>query len=345
MSFVIGWLTDRWGVRRLVLISQVGLGLSFLGLATVSALGFFYFVYFMMGLAAAGTLMITFTKAVSAHFIARRGLALGIVLSGTGLCGALVPPYVSALEDAFGWRGAYVGLGLLPLFIALPAAMYWLREPAAVSRDGALAPTTPEATRAGIRRALRDYRYWLIVVVFTLGAAAAAGFITSMVPVLVSLGHDSRQAAGLASVFGAAVVAGRLTVGALLDRIWAPYVATVFLFPAATVLALWSAGLVPTGLTVPALIVVGLATGSEYDIAAYLTARYFGVMHYGKLFSGVYVGTAIGSGVAASLYGMIFDASGNYTGALLASAAAFAAGPPLLLTLGRYPRVADKLSL
>jgi MFS family permease len=108
-SFVVGWIADRYGVARVILISQLGLGLSFVALGLLTRdLASYYALYFMLALLSAGTLPITFMKAIATRFRASRGLAIGVALSGSGLCGLIVPGYTARAVESFGWRGAYV---------------------------------------------------------------------------------------------------------------------------------------------------------------------------------------------------------------------------------------------
>src|SRR5439155_25725626 len=72
---------------------------------------------------------IGYAKAISAWFDRRRGLALGIAMSGVGLGGFIMPQLAQALIDRVGWRGAYPSLGLLTLAIAFPQVALWIREP------------------------------------------------------------------------------------------------------------------------------------------------------------------------------------------------------------------------
>jgi sugar phosphate permease len=72
---------------------------------------------------------IGYAKAISAWFDRRRGLALGIAMSGIGLGAFVMPQLAQTLIEAVGCRGAYASLGLLTLVIAFPAVALWIREP------------------------------------------------------------------------------------------------------------------------------------------------------------------------------------------------------------------------
>src|SRR5205807_3417008 len=70
-----------------------------------------------------------YAKAIAAWFDRRRGLALGIAMSGVGLGGFVMPQLAEALIERIGWRGAYPSLALLTLVIAFPVVALWIREP------------------------------------------------------------------------------------------------------------------------------------------------------------------------------------------------------------------------
>ena len=115
-SPVVGLLADRYGVRPVALTSVVLFGLSFMGFAfSNGSLPLYYATWAVMAVAGAGTLPVTWTRAVNNRFETRKGLALGLALLGTGLFGYLVKPLTAWLVVEFGWRGAYVAIGALPL--------------------------------------------------------------------------------------------------------------------------------------------------------------------------------------------------------------------------------------
>ena len=82
------------------------------------------FLWGLLSALSAGTLPITFTKAISRWFHEKRGLALGIALVGTGIGGAVAKLIAEELINSVGWRMAYVGIGFLPLIVALPIALF-----------------------------------------------------------------------------------------------------------------------------------------------------------------------------------------------------------------------------
>ena len=335
-SLLAGWIVDRYGVRRLVIGSQLGLGAVFMMMGVlIDGLRMLYLLYFLLPALSIGTTPITFAKVVTARFERQRGFALGLVLAGTGLCALVVPPYLAWVIRNWGWRVGYLTIGLLPLVIALPAAWAWIRDlPIATSGDG-----TESAPQAGLSagEAYRSWRFWVMALAFLAVSAGATGLITNAVPLLTERGHSPVRAAAALSLFGVAVVAGRITFGWLVDRFWAPLVGLLFLAPAGLAIV----SLIPSGFGLAAnsvaLFVAGLATGAELDLCAYLTSRYFGLRAYGRIYGALFIVFAAGAGIIGPVCGALFDRLHRYDEILVILAGGYVGCALLLLTLGRFP--------
>jgi MFS family permease len=358
----LGWWLDRHGVRAVTLWSTAAMALGFvvLGVATQS-LASAYALAFLTAALGVATTPITWTRAIVSWFDAGRGQALGFALAGTGVSAALVPSYTVWLVERFGWRGAYVGLGLLTIALALPLAAWLLHEPpdAAAKRarhreaTAQRAASRAAATAAGQARGrvaigandrpvLLDYRFWLLCVTFVLVGGSIAGIVAHLVPMLSDRGVSAASAAQVAGISGIAVIIGRIGTGYLLDKFWAPGVAFVVLsLPIISCLLLASgAGGLPGA--VVAVLISGLAAGAEFDLMSFLVSRYFGAGRYGVVYSNLYAAFKIAAGVAAPLYGRAFDVAGSYSGILYAAAGAILVGSSLVLLLGAYPRDVDR---
>ena len=126
---VAGQLVDRYGARRVLLPSIIALGLGTIGFSMMTAdPRVFYLIFFITAVLGSATLPITWTKAIVNNFDRHRGLALGIALTGTGLYGFVASPSIQAMINAFGWRWAYVGVGMLPLVLSLPLAFLLFKD-------------------------------------------------------------------------------------------------------------------------------------------------------------------------------------------------------------------------
>jgi predicted MFS family arabinose efflux permease len=260
-------------------------------------------------------------------------------LAGTGISAILVPIFTAWMIADYGWRAAFMGLGIVPTVLALPMSL-WLLHDRTGSRATRPAPAgEPRAEKTGIefRAAIAGYRFWVMNVVFFLIGVCVAGLIAHLVPMLTDRGIASGTAARIAGVIGIAVIVGRIGTGYLVDRFWAPGVGLVLLsLPAISCLILASGNAsVPVMLAVAALI--GLAAGAEFDLMSFLVSQYFGQRRYGIIYACLYATFKISAGVGAPLFGFAFDETGSYNIILYLAVGSFIGGAALLLLLGRYP--------
>lgn len=339
----VGWLIDRFGPRQVALTSipLYGLTLASLSLST-DDIWTYYLAWVSMSILAAGTLPVTWTRVVNAWFDDYRGIALGITLAGTGIAATFAPSYVLWLVSQLGWRAAYAVLALTVTAISLPGVYLLFRDrpatPAGGNKHvGNVSRRAPSASGASLTETFRNYRFWLMSVGLLFVAAGISGLITNLVPLLVDKGFSLAAAGRYAGLIGVSVITGRLLAGFLVDHLWAPLVAAVFLSaPCASALLLASDSTAALPIAAAAII-VGLAAGAELDLMAYLASRYFGLRHYGAVYGALYVSFSLGAGVAPFAFGRGFDVIGNYGPILTIVAVLSVVGGLLMLPLGRYP--------
>jgi len=249
------------------------------------------------------------------------------------------------LINAYGWRMAYIGIGFLPLIVALPVALiafHDVDDPKVAKRAEGLAELSREAGNTikqygfTFAQAVRDWRLWLLGAIFLPLSFAIGGPIPNLETMLGSKGFDRADAVLLASFLGYSVYAGRLIAGYLLDFIWAPAIAcALMILPAGSMLMF--AGADPTySQMVIAIVLLGVAAGVEYDLLAYLVSRYFGVRSYARIYGALYALFGLGAGFGPAAFGAVYSNTGSYDQALYYSMWGFIVCSLALLLLGRY---------
>ncbi len=339
-----GRLIDRIGVRRVAApsIFLYAAALASLSLLTDSLLH----LYIVFGLIAAlgiGAQSVSFIKALTAWFDRRRGLVIGICMAGFGIGYVLVPLITQALIDAFGWRIAYLSLGLLAMLLPLPATLLLLRdtpEEMGLLPDGQPAghekAVTP-VTGHSLAEALRTRELWLLVASFALMSAALNGLQSQFVPLFTGRGFSAGAAAVLLSAVGAGSFPGRILVGWLVDRYFAPYVTFVFYaISAIGVLVIIQGG--PFYLMFLCAVIIGLSLGAENDVLGYLTGRYFGLRCFGQIYATLLASYLIGAATGPIAMAWSFDAFGTYRPVLYAGVGAIVIACACLLLLRSYAR-------
>lgn len=337
----MGRLVDRFGVKRVLVPSIIIFGLCFLAASMISSYWQFIALYVAMGTIAVGTNSVPYMRVLTSWFDRRRGLAIGIAGSGTGLGFGYVPLVTQELVAHFGWRGGYFGLGLIMLLFTLPMVVFLLHEkPQAfgLHPDGAVSDAPAEhavATGDTLREVMKRRDFWSLITIFSGLAFVLYGLIPHMVPMLQDRGVPAGLAAGLASAFGWSAFGGRLLIGFLVDRFDARRIAFVFFSLSAVGLALLSAPL-PIWAFIVAAIMLGLSLGAEVDMLAYLTSRYFGLKNFAQIFGAMFSAVMVAMSLSPLAFGAVYDHTGSYKAILALGVPLCALAIVLVLMLRPY---------
>lgn len=336
----MGTLMDRVGARRVALpaIVMFAAATAAGGLLGADPLQFIV-LYGVLGVVGAGHSLLTYARAVSGWFDARRGLALGITLAGIGIGAAVVPKYTQFVVAAWGWRQAYFALGALLLVVGFPAVAVLVRD----------AGAAPGGTKGGLQRdagapgltlaqTLANPRFWLLSVAMMVVAAAINGTINHIVPILSDRGIARDTATTAVAAAGMALIVGRMLSGLALDRFFAAHVAAFFFTVPLFGMAMLGAGATASA-AVAAAVLLGLGLGAEGDVMAYLTSRYFGMAHFGVVYGCVLAFFTLGSGLGPFIMAAVFDSVHSYVPGLVGLGLATVAAIAMIATLGpyRYP--------
>jgi predicted MFS family arabinose efflux permease len=332
----IGMLIDRWGGRRVLLpiILLASLSVAAISL-TRASLWMFTALYTVAGLAFAGHGPQPYIKAIAGWIDKKRGLALGTAMTGVGIGIILVPQLARYLIGTFGWRHAYLGLGVVVFAVAFPAVAAFVRD--APGDPAQNEPLSRARAPAGIvsRALLRSAQFWLLAAPVFLVAMAVNGTNAHLIPLLTDRGSSPTSAASTLGAVGLASIVGRLLCGYLADRFSAPRVAAgFFLLPCIGILLLMAHSDGP--FPVIGAISLGLALGCEIDMMGFLTTRYFGVQHLAEIYGYLFAVFSAGSALGSYLMGMSFDALHSYNGMLSTFILVLMVASALVSRLGRY---------
>jgi len=342
MGPVAGALADKFGARPVAIYCQIMFVLAVAGLSLATdAIWTFYAGFFLLAFLGCGTMPITWTRAITGWFFSARGLALGFALMGTGLMGMVAPSLATTLIGEFGWRMAYVGLACVPLFIGLPLAIAFFRDPPKAETTSGAAGNS-DGWGLSFKEATRTRLFWQMSAGFFIAAMGVGAMLVHALPLLQEHGLDRSTAAQVAGLFGLSVVVGRIFTGYLLDRMFGPTVAMImFAAPALGCIMILVAGSNVVVCAI-AIIIFGFAAGAEFDIAAYFVARYFGRKNYGAIYGLLYTIFVVGSAITPPIAGKIYDMYQTYDPALMGGIVIFIIAAVLSGTLGPYPKETEK---
>ena len=257
----------------------------------------------------------------------RLGLSIGIVSAGVGVGMVLVVPLAQVLIDAYGWRTAFRGLGLLAVVWIVPSSLWLMQQPQirgqvrnsySRTQKENCAPD-PELT---LRAASRTQPFWLLVAAFFFGNACSQTLHVHQVAYLVDHGLSAIVAASVVSVVGLASIFAKTGGGWLSDRVERElvYVAGIAIM-VASAFVLLALGASPTRWGAYGY---ALLLGVGYSVTASLTPAMvsdrFSGRHFGAIVGIGLLGAAVGSALGPWIAGRLYDTTGSYTLAFMLAA-------------------------
>lgn len=315
----VGMLVDRFGVRVPMLIGVVFLAVGFIVLMRMQQPSHFVFANVFLGPGFAACALLPITIAVTICIPERTTLALGIVAAGSSAGTLVLAPALQALIDATGWRQTYMIMGVAVVLTPLPFIAFALprgRLRAGDDRSPALSPG---------RNLLREFLQpgvGALAGVMLLPGLAAFSVSVHLVPYLTGLGHTGAAAAvALGAMVGISAI-GKIGGGFVGDRFGAlPTLRLALAADAVAVALLWYAE-VPAALG-GFVLLHGLAIGTQVTVVPAIAVTVLGTERFGTLFGLLQLGAMLASAVGPVASGLIFDATGQYSDAILLWLAAF----------------------
>lgn len=336
---LVGRYIDSRGAIKLSALALIGFGIGFISLGFSTGSVILYFVsWTIMSVTGVGATAICFTHVINHTFHQRRGLALGIALSSSGLSAMIVKPLAGLAIVLLGWRETIILVGLLPIVIGAPVLYFGTRNSTYASRESFERPDGTPVPSHGLTRskAARTWQFWILMIAFTAIAFGNGAPIPNLENILQTRHFSAAEIVTITSMIGASLVVGRVIGGWLIDQIWAPSVGCILLVGAAAGCLLLS--LADTMLSAQtAVVLISVAAGVEYDLLSFLVAKYLGRRHYGEIYSLLFGAFAVSTGVGPVILGRLYDLNGDYGKGLVLCAGLLVFAGMLLLTLGRYP--------
>jgi MFS family permease len=336
----LGYMIDRWGVRRVMIPGIVLYSLGPMGwsLMTGNPAGI-YMAFTFAGLFGAIGSPVPYGTVLSLWFDRQRGLAIGVAMAGVGLGVAIVPQLAAFFIRSYGWRTAYILMGVMILVVAwIPVALF-VREPTARDQARQEDIAARDAVLPGMNARdaiLHSWRFWALTVAFFLSIVAINGTLTHTVALLTDRGVPLQLATGALSAAGIALLFGRILSGWCLDRMPGALVAILFfIIPMAGIGLLAGNFGVPVALA--GAVLCGLGVGAEVDIMAFFVSRYFGLRAYGKIYGTMFAAFSFANGFGPLIAGWSFDRYHSYGPAFLIFEGMLVVTCLLIAPLGAYP--------
>ncbi|HWP29564.1 MAG TPA: MFS transporter [Chloroflexota bacterium] len=343
---LIGQMLDRWGPRRVLAGSLLVLAGGVLGTALIRDLWQLYLFYGVIAsLAAGGPSMATISAIAARWFEARRGLVVGIAISGVSAGQLVLIPVAMWLNLHFGWRVAYAVLAGVLCLVALPIVWLLVRDdPAAVGRTpfGAVARELPRAGPAavsdgasgiGLLGAVRSAPFWLLAGSYFVCGYSTAGLVdTHVVPYALEHGVPHMAAASALGLMGAVNTLGAIAAGLVTDRYGRrnPLAATYVLRGLAL---LWLLGVHDARALHGFAVVFGLSYIATVPPTTALATEVFGRRSVASIYGWIFLAHQIGAATGSLIGGVTYAATGTYLPAFLSGALACFAAAGMVLAV------------
>ena len=327
LGFFGGRLSDRYGPRLILAVTGTlfGMGYAFLSQVTQPWQLFVIFGLFIgVGMATHDVVPLS---TIARQFRRRRGIMTGVVKVGTAAGQMTVPPIAAFLIAIYDWRLALMILGIAAVALLLVAALLMKSSPASAGSGKGT-----DAAGSGLREARRTRTLWMICAIQFSFFSTLTTIPLHIVVHGMDLGMTPALAAILLSVMGAASVAGRLSVGALVDRIGGRRALILCFVPLIASLLAFLFISAPSALFA-AVAVYGFAHGGFFTVMSPIVAEYYGLQAHGAIFGFVLFFGAVGGAAGPILAGRIFDLMGSYDPAFSTLAVLAALGLALVLKL------------
>ena len=299
-----------FGARRFVLFGTAALALALVLLAFAHEPWQVYVAYFTISFGWLAMGLVTIPTLISQSFTHKRGLAISLALNGASFGGIVVAPLLVLLIGVAGFTTAMLIATGVMLVILVPAVMLWVPQLAATP-----AQTTASGSAWTRREAMRSLPFWTVSGSFSLALLAQVAFIVHQIAFMEPL-VGRAQAALSVSIMTMMAVTGRLTLGAVVDRLDPRMIASVSMFSQAVALFCMTRTTDPT-LLLAACAAYGFSVGNIITLPSLIMQREFPPAAFGMVLG---LSTALGTFAGAlgpGLIGLIREATGGYGAALL----------------------------
>jgi MFS family permease len=307
LGLVSGRFADRYGPRPVLLFGAIALGVGLLATSRVNSIWLGYVTYGVGVGVAVACAYVPMVATVGGWFVRRRTAAIGVSVAGIGM-GTLILVQVSeALIDHYGWRTAYVVLGIGGTGVLLLASLAARRPPLSVQ--------TESAPLASVMRERGFVVLYVAIVLASLALFVPFVYIKSYAK---DRGIDSGAAATLIALIGGASVVGRLGMGAVASRVGPIRLLQASVAVMAASFLLWFGAGSSYAVLVLFALTMGVGYGGFIALSPAVAALLFGTTGLGEILGALYTGAAIGGLIGPPLAGEVIDRSSYHVAIVLA---------------------------
>lgn len=307
----LGQYINKKGVRGILLISGVWVAAGLMLFSVSKSLWMFYLAAAAMGLFGTGCVNLCANVIVQTSYSGEQASGLlGIVMAGSGVGGMIVSMFVPNLVERLGWQFGYRVLAMLWLGLLVTAFLLVGKKETSHAVGHRTAPVDG-MTRAEAMRSPKLYLLMLVICIM----AACCGIQQQLPSLLGGMGFDTAQVGTMVSFFTAALAVGKILQGVLYSKagiVRGSYIMVVIF--AVSYLLLLNSGIVYL-----ALVALAFGMGVVTTLMPMIARFAFGPREFASIWSILATASSVGSFAATPLWGLVYDTTGSYAPAMIAS--------------------------
>jgi MFS family permease len=309
----MGWLTDKLGPRKVVTIFGSFLGIAYLLMSHMDTLWQFQVYYALIAAIGLSTATIPMMATIARWFTNRRGLMSALVQTGSGLGGVILAPVSGWLIIGYGWRSAYLIIGIVALLITTLAGLTLRRDPKIKDQLTEESSTSksqsaqPASKGIALSEALYTKQFWIVAGLFFSFGFCRSSFLPHIAAHVQHLGFSLTEGANIVAVLTLSSILGRFWLGRMGNKS-----AFIISFAVTTVALIWGIfagdlwGLFLFG------VIFGVGWGAQAVLRFIITADAFGTTSIGLIMGVLVFSEAIAAAIGSYLSGLLFDMTGSY---------------------------------
>lgn len=343
-GIMIGKVTDKYGPRAGLTIGAFLIGV---GLMLCSRIGSIWQLYIFFGLIAslgAGVVYSLPSATVQRWFVEKRGLVLGIVMSGVGFSTMILAPLTNYLISSYGWRMAYIILGSGSLCVLSGVAMTMVSDPEKIGLNpyGFNKDKTDETLQGSncsyntsdnigkgeiqiwtAKEAIKTQAFWVIYLLHFFAVLPLFMIMVHIVPFATDMGIPKAVAAGALGLIGGSSILGRILMGSLSDRIGWKNGITICV-GCCCIITLWLINMRSVWALYVFVVFFGFFYGGKVPLFPGLVSSFFGTASLAEIMGIFGTGSGIGGMIGPLVGGYLYDKTGDYSIAFLLASGSYA---------------------
>ena len=316
-----GFLVDRLGARRMVVIGYFIMGLGFIGYSQIQEVWHFYVAYLAISLGSGLGGWIAIVTLINNWFSRRRAFAMSLTVSGVQLGGLFVPLLAWGIEN-HDFRMTSLGIGVVLILAAVPASRLIRNQPEdmGLRPDGEAAPRadrpaadsrSEETAEMTPRQALRTLAFWVIAVARLTSVVSIITLSVHLIPKLTDSGISLITANLVVTLYTMVAFFSGFVAGYLADRTSKTLVLFVCMFMQALAMGILT---VTDSLPMAMLFAVlwGAGFGGRVPLLTAIIGDFFGRKNFGSILGINMVPSNIAMIFAPLFAGFMYDLNESY---------------------------------